>query len=269
MIVAPLMTPIMGTVVAITTSDKANLIRSVLLVVGGAAAAIAIGYLMGLLAAIPIVADTSSQVAGRVQPRLIDLVAAIATGAAGAFAQCREDVADTLPGVAIAISLVPPLTVVGLTLEGGQPSQAWGAMLLFLTNVAAILLTGIIVMAMFGVHRHAADENPTLSRKTAVSVVIAFVLVIAVPLGLATYALTRESQQLSSVGAAAKDWVRGTDWLIVDVLRHERDITVVATGPMPAPDTGALREALDANGLGGVDVVVRLVPEERVDLLGT
>jgi uncharacterized hydrophobic protein (TIGR00271 family) len=269
MIVAPLMTPIMGTVVAITTSDKANLVRSLLLVVGGAAAAIAIGYLMGLLAAIPIVADSSSQVAGRVQPRLIDLVAAIATGAAGAFAQCREDVADTLPGVAIAISLVPPLTVVGLTLEGGQPSQAWGAMLLFLTNVAAILLTGIIVMAMFGVHRHAADEDPTLSRKTAVSVVVAFVLVIAVPLGLATYALTRESQQLSSVGAVAKDWVRGTDWLIVDVLSLEREVTVVATGPLPAPDTAVLRAALDAAGYAGLDVLVRLVPEERVVLEGT
>lgn len=268
MIVAPLMTPIMGTVVAITTSDKANLIRSVLLVVGGAAVAIAIGYLMGLLAAIPIVADTSSQVAGRVQPRLIDLVAAIATGAAGAFAQRREDVADTLPGVAIAISLVPPLTVVGLTLEGGQPAQAWGAMLLFLTNVAAILLTGIIVMAMFGVHRHAAEEDPTLSRKTAVSVVVAFVLVIAVPLGIATYALTRESQQLSSVGAVAKQWVDGTDWIIVDVLNLEREVTVVATGPLPAPDTAALRAALDAEGLSSLDVLVRLVPEERVHLEG-
>ena len=118
-------------------------------------------------------------------------------------------------------------------------------------------------------HRHAADENPTLSRKTAVSVVVAFVLVIAVPLGLATYALTRESQQLSSVGAVAKDWVRGTDWLIVDVLTLEREVTVVATGPSPAPDTGALRAALDAAGFAGLDVLVRLVPEERVVLEGT
>jgi len=62
-------------------------------------------------------------------------------------------VSDALPGVAIAISLVPPLAVVGLTLEGGEPSQALGALLLFLTNVAAILLTGIAVMALLGAHR--------------------------------------------------------------------------------------------------------------------
>ena len=69
--------------------------------------------------ALDVVAATNSQVAGRVQPRLIDLLAAVATGVVGAFALVRSDVSDTLPGVAIAISLVPPLAVVGLTLEAG------------------------------------------------------------------------------------------------------------------------------------------------------
>ena len=63
----------------------------------------------------------------RVSPRLIDLLAALATGAVGAFAMVRADVSDTLPGVAIAISLVPPLAVVGLSLESGAPEQALGA----------------------------------------------------------------------------------------------------------------------------------------------
>jgi uncharacterized membrane protein len=53
------------------------------------------------------VAETNSQVNGRVHPKLIDLVAALATGAVGSFALVRSDVSDTLPGVAIAISLVP------------------------------------------------------------------------------------------------------------------------------------------------------------------
>ena len=81
---------------------------------------IAIGFLVGLPVAVPVVAETDAQVAARVAPRLIDLVAALATGAVGAFALTRSDVSDTLPGVAIAISLVPPLAVVGLTLESGS-----------------------------------------------------------------------------------------------------------------------------------------------------
>lgn len=115
MIVAPLMTPIVGTVFSIVIGDLRNLARSLALVVSGGAAVVAIGYLVGRLVSYDVVAETSSQVAGRTQPRLIDLLAALATGVVGAFALVRPDVSDTLPGVAIAISLVPPLAVVGIT----------------------------------------------------------------------------------------------------------------------------------------------------------
>src|SRR5262245_45414454 len=130
MIVAPLMTPILGVALAATLADRENLVRSVLLVVLGALVVIAIGFVIGLVTAVPVVAADNSQVAGRVEPKLIDLVAALATGAVGAVALCRSDVSDTLPGVAIAISLVPPLTVVGLTLQSGEPSESLGALLL-------------------------------------------------------------------------------------------------------------------------------------------
>ncbi len=135
MIVAPLMVPILGSVVAVVLADRDNLVRCAGLVAGGAAAVVAIGWLIGLLVQSPVVAATNAQVASRVSPRLIDLVAALATGAVGSIALARDDISDTLPGVAIAISLVPPLAVVGLTLESGAPDQALGALLLFATNV--------------------------------------------------------------------------------------------------------------------------------------
>ena len=93
---------------------------------------------------------------------------ALATGVVGSFALVRRDISDTLPGVAIAISLVPPLAVVGLTLESGAPDQARGALLLFITNVAAILATGVIVMALFGVHRFGPEQG-TLYRPSAIA----------------------------------------------------------------------------------------------------
>lgn len=117
--------------------------------VAAAAAAISIGLLLAVLVPNDIVAATNSQDAGRVNPTLVDLVAALATGAVGSIALVRRDISDTLPGVAIAISLVPPLSVVGVTLEAGEPSQSWGALLLFLTNVTAILAVGSIVMAIY------------------------------------------------------------------------------------------------------------------------
>ncbi len=119
MIVAPMMLPIQGTMLATILGDRVALTRSVVLVVLGAAAAIGIGFCVGLVDPNPVVAATNSEVAGRVSPRLIDLLAALATGLVGSIALIRRDISDTLPGVAIAISLVPPLAVVGLTAESG------------------------------------------------------------------------------------------------------------------------------------------------------
>jgi uncharacterized membrane protein len=58
--------------------------------------------------------------------------------------------ADSLPGVAISISLVPPLCVVGISLSNGELGAAEGAFLLFLTNMLAILLAGGGVLAVLG-----------------------------------------------------------------------------------------------------------------------
>jgi uncharacterized hydrophobic protein (TIGR00271 family) len=116
MIVAPLMVPIQGTMLAAVLGDRKDLVRSVGLVIAGAAAAVAIGFVLGTIVPGVVDAQTNAQVAARVDPRLIDLLASLATGAVGSIALVRKDISDTLPGVAIAISLVPPLAVVGLTL---------------------------------------------------------------------------------------------------------------------------------------------------------
>jgi uncharacterized membrane protein len=92
--------------------------------VAAASAAIAIGLLLAVLVPNDVVAATNTQVAGRVNPTLVDLVAVLATGAVDSIALVRRDIPDTLPGVAIAISLVPPLCVVGITLGAGEPGQS-------------------------------------------------------------------------------------------------------------------------------------------------
>ena len=147
------MTPILGVVLAVVLMDVANLRRCLVLLVCGAAAVVVVGWVVGLFVPYPVIAATSSQVAARITPRLVDLAAALATGAVGSVAVARSDISDTLPGVAIAISLVPPLAVVGLALESDAPHQALGAFLLFATNVAAILSSGIVVMGFYHVSR--------------------------------------------------------------------------------------------------------------------
>jgi uncharacterized hydrophobic protein (TIGR00271 family) len=268
MIVAPLMTPILGIVLSVTIGNGRNLAFSIALVLSGALAVVAVGFVFGLIADVPVDAATSSQVAGRVNPGLIDLAAAVATGAVGAFAVVRSDVSDTLPGVAIAISLVPPLAVVGLTLEAGEGDEAVGALLLFLTNVSAILVTGVLVMALYRVRTAALASavTPPLGRRAAIAVIVAFGVVIAVPLAGSTARIVDERLTTASVTDVASAWAEDAGWEVVSVSARPGGIVVRALGPTPEPEPARLRALLDSKGLTDVDVRLQLVVENRVDL---
>ena len=270
MIVAPLMVPILGTVLGVVLVDRHNLLRCLGLVASGAAAVVAVAWLLGRIVHIPIVAATNPQVAQRVTPHLIDLLAALATGAVGSVALARDDISDTLPGVAIAISLVPPLAVVGLTLESGATDQALGALLLFVTNVSAILATGLLVMAIFGVNRRVtvgADGAPArVHRRRATTVIVASLAVITVPLTLSSLAVNRTTTTESTVTRVADSWAAARSWEIASVTTRPDGVLIRATGPLPEPDTDSLRSALASAGITGTLVKVELLPNRTVEV---
>ncbi len=178
------------------------------LVLAGAVVVIAIGYVLGLLTPLAVTAETNSQVASRVNPKLIDLLAALATGTVGAYAVVRSDVSDSLPGVAIAISLVPPLAVVGLTLESGAGSQALGALLLFGTNVAAIIVTGICVLLVVRFREAARSSGGEVGHLTgrSLTVVIAALVLVAVPLTLGSVHVVDQQRTISKAQPVAEEW---------------------------------------------------------------
>ena len=261
MIVAPLMTPILGTALAVVLADRARIVRGVATVVLGAALVVALGFLLGLLVPEPVVAATNSEVASRVSPDLIDLVASLATGLVGAFALVRDDVSDTLPGVAIAISLVPPLAVVGLTLESGEPGQALGALLLFASNVAAIVATGTGLLLVYRVRAAAEAAGRPVGRlgKGTMAVVAAFVVLVAVPLGVGSYRVYTQSTTIAGVRPVADQWASTQSWRVVSISGTASAVQIDAIGPTPGPDVALLRRELDQAGYADVAVQVSLV----------
>ena len=271
MIVAPLMTPIMGTALSIVLSERRLIVRNLLMILAGMACVIAIAYVMGLTNHAQLVADTNSQVAGRVSPRLIDLVAALATGVVGAFAMVRTDISDTLPGVAIAISLVPPLAVVGLTLESGAPHQALGALLLFGTNVTAIIATGTIIFLAYGVRGAAIEQGFTVGalRRSSLAVVIAAVALVAIPLGYGSAVVVQQEVVLSKAAPAAQAWAESQGWQISNIELRDNVLRIVAVGPPPTIQEQTLRQRLDEAGLQNVDAKVTLVLGGSKDIPGT
>ncbi|QXT62476.1 TIGR00341 family protein [Tessaracoccus palaemonis] len=270
MIVAPLMTPILGTALSVVMARRRLILVNLGMVVAGALCVVVIAYLLGLTNQMLLVADTNAQIAARVTPRLIDLVAALATGVVGAFAMVRSDISDALPGVAIAISLVPPLAVVGLTLESGAPEQAVGALLLFGTNVTAIIATGTIVFLAYGVRTTAHDAGIPLGklRASTVAVVIGALIALCIPLGVGSAVVIRQELIASRAAPVAREWAEAQGWQIQDVSVRQGVLRIVALGPPPTIQESGLRDRLDQAGLGSVDATVTLVLGGSVTLEG-
>jgi len=261
MIVAPLMTPILGVAAALVLVDRLHLVRSLVHVVLGSLTVVAIGYLIGLVTHPAFEFYGNSQVSGRISPRLIDLLAALATGTVGAFALVRSDISDTLPGVAIAISLVPPLSVTGLLLEVGRYGDAAQSALLFATNVAAIIATGTLVLVLSRLRPAAVEAGRPVGalRGGAVAVVVALLVLVSVPLAAGTRSVVRDQQLAAQARPVAQEWARDAGWEITAVDALNDVVVVTALGPPPEVGPEVLRAALDAAGMSRSDLRVRLV----------
>jgi uncharacterized hydrophobic protein (TIGR00271 family) len=255
MIVAPLMTPIMATALAMVTGDQRHLGRSFLLVLIGVAVAIGLSFFFGWITPGALDLAANSQVQGRISPRTVDLVVALGSGAAGAFALSRRSVADALPGVAIAISLVPPLCVVGICLSQGDVASAGGAMLLFTTNLVAILVAGGGLLALMGYGAVARRGVQAEGRRKAALVTGVALVAILVPLVIASTRLAQDSLLEATAKSQAQAWLGGSGYQLVSVVATGDTVEITIGGDGPLPSTSALGAALEQARPG---VLVRL-----------
>ncbi len=160
MIIAPLMNPIVTLSYGAIAIERQLLERGTLTLVTGIILVTSIAFLGTHLVGTKVV---NAQILARVEPNLLDLGVAIASGATAGLAYARRSIATALPGVAIAVALVPPLCVVGIGLaigegaiidiglyfsrQGQQLNLSSGAFLLFLANLAGtVFCTGLVFL---------------------------------------------------------------------------------------------------------------------------
>jgi len=255
MIIAPLATPIYGVALATVIGSPRRLRAAMALLLFGILANIGIGVLAGLLLVQRMPLDQNPQITGRTAPTMLDLCVAVATGIAGAFALTRRDVSNILAGVAIAISLVPVLAVVGITLGAGRLDLAWGALLLFLTNVAAILVAGTVVFGAAGYQRESVEMNRRAARRARTFIVI-FLVALIVPLGTASLRTLRYDIWVQATSSVAHEWVTGSDWSVDSVRVNGDDIVITALGPGAPPDVETLEAEVRKNVPAHVTVIL-------------
>ena len=262
MIVAPLAVPIQGMAVGIAYGELRPLLLSLAIVVSAVAAVILIGAgLSWLLPQLHAPSD-NSQITGRVSPTIVDLVAAATTGLAGAFAVARRDIGDILPGVAIAISLVPPLAVVGVTAVDGDWSGAFGALLLFVTNMVAIVVVGTALFTALRV-RQGRGVDASFRRRPVYAVVAVAALIVVAALAVLTYRTVELADRQSAATTIATKWALDHDERLVETRFNGDTLIFVIEGISNGEQDRQLPVLLRGAVPRGTPVTVNRVPGQR------
>jgi len=184
MILAPLMSPIISMAMGIVRTEPAllrNSVRTLVIGIGSAlACAISVAWLMPL-------ENLTQEMQARLSPTLLDLSVAVISGVAGAYAHAKEEVAKSLAGVAIAVALVPPLSVAGIGIGWADWAMARGAFLLFITNLVGISLAASLTFLVLGF-------APFKYAKKGLGITLVLMAAIVVPLSLAFVDLVEQGR---------------------------------------------------------------------------
>lgn len=172
MILAPLMSPVISLAMGLARTEPTLIRNSLRTLLVGIAWGLGCGILLAW--AMPLEIPTL-EMRARMSPTLLDLLVAVVSGMAGAYAHAKEEVARSLAGVAIAVALVPPLGVAGIGLGWGDWDMARGALLLLSTNLVGIALAASATFLVMGF-------APFKRARTGLGITLVLMLVISAPL---------------------------------------------------------------------------------------
>ncbi len=189
MLLAPLMQPIVAFSMGALRGDRGliyNGAKSVLLGVG-----LVLLSAMAITKLLPF-SQVTSEMAGRLHPSLLDLIVAIVSGLAAAYAKNNPKISGSLVGVAIAVALVPPLSTAGIGLGWSDLGIFWHAFLLFLTNFVGIVLAAGLVFMVLGF-------SPIHRAKRGLLWTVATVAIVSIPLYFSFRQMAHDAAILSKL----------------------------------------------------------------------
>lgn len=244
MLVAPLMIPIMAVATSLALGWPQRAIVPLIGVAAASAGSVVLAFAMHSLVAAPTVTE---EILARTSPDLRDLFIALAAGAAGALGTAREDVSASLPGVAVAVALVPPLAAIGMCLEMGEIDLASGAFLLFATNLVAIVLAGILVLLWFGFVPARLLERGRVAVWGGATATLAALVVVGVPLTIRTVEAAEIAENNRAVTEAVIGWLDDQPQMeLTDLSVSETRVRVEVSGPSEPVEVAGLSRRIQS-----------------------
>jgi uncharacterized hydrophobic protein (TIGR00271 family) len=285
MLVAPLMSPIIGLGLASITGDSRLLRDAATALLRGAFLAILISFILTWLNNhLPFimlqVGELPVEITSRTQPTPLDMGIAMAGGLAAAFALVMPNISAALPGVAIATALMPPLCTIGIGLALGQWNIAGGASLLFITNLVTIAFASTLVLFTLGFSPRSKNGGNQLPRSLLISALLTVATLI--PLTLLSIQFVRNASQDRTIQEVITQKLKAlnnadlVEWNSTqDAGKLKLNITVRTDTPLRYEDSvrlqkeiaTGLRQGNVINDTVQVEVVINQVLTARLDPL--
>ncbi len=258
MLLAPVMRPVLSLSAAIVVGRAADAARLVVWITIIVVASIGLAYGMGR--AVPGVSLTD-ELLGRTSPDLRDLAVTVAAGTAGAYSMTRAERSSALPGVAVAVALVPPMAATGLAAAAGRGSLARGAARLLGTNLAAIVLMGIATFTVTGVISRTHLRTHAAAIGGSFLIFAGVLAASAIPLAGRSLDALDSARTQATIELEVREWLGATATRVDMVELDAGRVTVQLVGPTSPPATEPLATALGAALGRAVDLDVRWVQE--------
>ncbi|PIT91252.1 TIGR00341 family protein [Candidatus Kaiserbacteria bacterium CG10_big_fil_rev_8_21_14_0_10_49_17] len=163
MLIAPLLYPILSLSVSVSMADYRLLRRSLSTL--GKATVLTVGASAIITLFFSYDYSIGSEILSRAEPSLVYFLVAVISGIAVSYTMVRPDLSETLPGIAVAVALLPPLATVGVGIAELQWTVVSGAIVLFLLNVVGIVGASIVMFSLMNLYSKRSVAERTVVRE--------------------------------------------------------------------------------------------------------
>lgn len=273
MLVAPLMSPIIGIGLASISGDGRLMGNAASALLRGSLLAVVVSTLLTLgNRALPFIflQELPTEILARTHPSPIDLTIALAGGMAAAYALAQPHLSAALPGVAIATALMPPLCTVGIGLALGRMDVAGGAGVLFITNAVAIAFAATLVFFTLGFGPSPLHSSGRIPRSLIIAAMLTIILVF--PLTYFSINFVRQASRSRQIENVVRQEVRKANGAeLIDLRVNESsetlrmDLTLRTNQFLQYQDSVALQEAIAGRLQSPVEMVINQVFAAQLD----
>ena len=166
MLVAPLLTPILSLGMSMATTNAVSFRRSSEIILKSTVLILFVSIITTVFLNFPSsVTSESKEILSRSSTDMIALFIALIAGLAAAFAWAKPKMSASLPGVAVAASILPPLVVAGIGLAYLQRDVFLGAFQLFFANIIITILASLTIFSLFGFFTVRKEEEKKIKEE--------------------------------------------------------------------------------------------------------